>query len=415
MFSIDIVISFAFMALLFLRQISIIKHENKINYAPLMIGIGAISSVIHFIIHPEYKDIILLLRESSFPLLVSLILYIVMNIIHQTIESKQKRLQHEFTQTLIEQITQLKQYATELEVKINDSQKTDLKAQEELRKKFKEDIQALDTIKSNQNIFLEMFDEMKALNIGVEKAFRDFADVEMPSLDDVVHKHIDLIRISEQDHFNKLNSLLQNIVQNKGDISKDLDDVKASMVQVQNLAKNISDAIVTNTVSKMANISKAFEEQISTLKSHSESLNTALYESENKISHISKESEVLLTQMSLSSKKMDEMQEQSSNLSDMYVKLRALMNDIETLRADYVKAQSQLSMLSRELRESQEDDINNIKEQMEDLIVLLTGKIDNSLEKLHKHYHISNEELSQSVQMLAKKAQLQKGYGETNV
>ncbi|QFR49173.1 hypothetical protein FJR48_05310 [Sulfurimonas lithotrophica] len=415
MFSIDIVISFAFMALLFLRQISIIKHENKINYAPLMIGIGAISSVIHFIIHPEYKDIILLLRESSFPLLVSLILYIVMNIIHQTIESKQKRLQHEFTQTLIEQITQLKQYTTELEVKINDSQKTDLKAQEELRKKFKEDIQALDTIKSNQNIFLEMFDEMKALNKGVEKAFRDFADVEMPSLDDVVHKHIDLIRISEQDHFNKLNSLLQNIVQNKGDISKDLDDVKATMVQIQNLAKNISDAIVTNTVSKMANISKAFEEQISTLKSHSESLNTALYESENKISHISKESEVLLTQMSLSSKKMDEMQEQSSNLSDMYVKLRALMNDIETLRADYVKAQSQLSMLSRELRESQEDDINNIKEQMEDLIVLLTGKIDNSLEKLHKHYHISNEELSQSVQMLAKKAQLQKGYGETNV
>ncbi|MCW8837466.1 MAG: hypothetical protein OQJ77_06555 [Thiovulaceae bacterium] len=412
MFSNDIIVSFVFMAILFLRQISIIKQPNKINYAPLMIGVGVISSVVHFITNPEYKDIILLLRESSFPLLVSLILYVVMNIIHQTIESKQKRLQHEFTQLLIKQITQLKEYTSELETKINESQKADLRAQEEVRKKFKDDIQALDTIKSNQNIFLEMFDEMKALNKGVEKAFKDFTDIQMPSLDDVVHKHIDLIRVSEQDHFNKLNSVLQSVVENRGEISQDLDDVKVSMLKIQGLAKNISDSIITNTVSKMANISKAFEDQISILKSHSESLNTALYESENKISRISKDSEVLLTQMSLSSNKMSEMQEQSSELSDMYVNLRALMNDIEVLKADYVKAQSQLSLLSRELRESQEDDINNIKDQMEDLIVLLTGKIDNSLEKLHKHYHISNEELSQSVQMLAKKAQLQKGYGE---
>ena len=42
MFDIDLLIAFAFMALLFLRQISILKQPNKINYASLIIIIGTI-------------------------------------------------------------------------------------------------------------------------------------------------------------------------------------------------------------------------------------------------------------------------------------------------------------------------------------------------------------------------------------
>ena len=58
MFDADLIVAFVFMSLLFLRQISILKQANKINYAPLMIGVGAISSVIHFIIHPEVQDVL---------------------------------------------------------------------------------------------------------------------------------------------------------------------------------------------------------------------------------------------------------------------------------------------------------------------------------------------------------------------
>ena len=412
MFSVDMMISFTFMVVLFLRQISIIKQPNKINYAPLMIGIGVISSVVHFITHPEHQDFVLLLRESSFALLVSLLLYVVMNIMHQTVESEQKKVQHEFTKTLIEQITQLKQYTSELEIKINESHQADVEAQNEVRTKFKEDLKALDAIKSNQDVFLEMFNEIRVLNRSIEKAFTEFTDVQLPSLDTVAHKHIEMLRISEQDHYNKLNIVLENVSNNRGDISQELDKLKASMEKMQNLSSNIADSIVSNTVSKMANISVAFEEELRTLKSHSESLNTALYESENKIDNISKESDVLMKQMSLSSNKMNEIQEQNANIGDVYNTLKLLMDDIEVVKADYVKSQSQLSLLSTELKESQEDDINNIKDQMEDLIVILTTKIDNSLDKLHKHYHIASEDLSQSVQMLAKKAQVQKGYGE---
>jgi len=111
---------------------------------------------------------------------------------------------------------------------------------------------------------------------------------------------------------------------------------------------------------------------------------------------------------------MSEMQEQNTNLVSMFSTLKSLMSDIEIIKSDYVKSQSQLNMLSRELRQSQDEEINNVREQMEDLIVILTTKIDNSLEKLHNHYHIANEDLSQSVQELTKKAHMKKGYTDTN-
>ncbi len=413
MFSIDIMVSFFFMAVLFLRQMSILKHEAKINYAPLMIGLGAISSTLHFIINPENQNIILLLRESSFPLLVSLILYVIMNIMHQAKESEQKKVQHEFTKKLIEQITELKKYTSELEQKMSESQLSDIAAREEVRKKFKEDIKSLDIIKSNQNRFLDMFEEIKLLNKNVENSFKDFMENQMPSLDKLLHKHIEMTRVSEEQHYKKLNALLEDVAGNKLDLSKEIEDVRLSMVKVQNISKNISDTIINSTISKIALISKAYEDQLKQLKSHSEGLDTALYESENKISNISKNSSMLLKQISLTSEKMEEVQEQSSNVNETYLKLASLLKDIDNVKSDYVKSQSQLSLLSNELRQSQDEDIDNIKLQIEELIKDLTQKIDESLEKLHKHYHVASEDLSQSVQMLTKRAQMQKGYGDS--
>jgi len=92
MFATDLLLAFTFMGILFLRQIAILKQPNKINYAPLMIGIGAISSLVHFIINPEFTETLLLIRESIFPFLVALLLYIVMNILHQTQVSQKQEL-----------------------------------------------------------------------------------------------------------------------------------------------------------------------------------------------------------------------------------------------------------------------------------------------------------------------------------
>src|SRR3990167_5708029 len=224
MFDGDLLLAFAFMALLFLRQISILKQPNKINYAPLMMGIGAISGTVHFITHPETADTLLILKESLFPILVALILYVIMNILHQTQQSDQSKIQHEFTKELIEQLTQLKEFSAELEKKMILNQNEDRRVQEETRERFRHDIKVLDAILVNQNRFLEKFEEVDKWHDYVVKSFENFTEVQLPSLDNIVHKHIDMLRVAEQDHFNKVKATLTKAVESRGDIAVEIEE-----------------------------------------------------------------------------------------------------------------------------------------------------------------------------------------------
>jgi len=406
----DLLLAFAFMALLFLRQISILKQPNKINYAPLMIGIGAISSVVHFIIHPEATDTLLILRESFFPLLVSLLLYIVMNILHQTQQTLQSRTQHEFTKALIEQITQLKEFTSELERKMILNRDEDRLAQEETRDKFKKDIRALDAIQTNQAKFLDKFEEMEAWHKDVTKAFANFTDVQLPSLDDVVHKHIDILRVAEQDHFNKVKSTLERAVESRCDIAEDMENMKKNLKNMSSISNTISNSITKHTIEKLSEVTKPFEQQIVSLKSHTESLGTSLYEDESKLSNIREQSEMIMKQMILSSKKMTTLEGQTSNLHDVYGDIKSLVSEIEVVKSDYVKSQAQLEGIVKDLQDSKSKDIVNVKEEIEKLSSDLVERIDNSLDKLHKHYHIANEDISKSVQFLAKQSQVKNVY-----
>lgn len=406
----DLLLAFSFMTLLFLRQIFILKQENKINYAPLMIGIGAISSVVHFIIHPEATDTLLILRESFFPLLVSLLLYIVMNILHQTQQTLVSKTQHEFTKTLIEQITQLKEFTSELEKKMILNQNEDRLAQEEARDKFKKDIKALDAIQTNQAKFLDKFDEMEVLHKNITKAFSNFTEVQLPSLDDVVHKHIDILRVAEQDHYNKLKDTLKRAVESRGDIAEDMEKMKVNLENMSNISSEISNSITKHTIEQLSQVTKPFEQQIISLKSHTESLGTSLYEDESRLSNIREQSEMIMKQMILSSKKMTTLEGQTSNLHDIYGDIKSLISDIEIIKSEYVKSQSQLENIVKDFDESKSKDVINVKDEIEKLSSDLIQRIDVSLEKLHKHYHITNEDVSKSVQFLAKQSQVKNVY-----
>ncbi|MDY0232866.1 MAG: hypothetical protein RBS11_02425 [Sulfurimonas sp.] len=409
MFDNDLLLAFVFMAILFLRQISILKHPNKINYAPLMIGVGAISSVVHFIIHPDVTNVILLLRESFLPLLVSLLLYIVMNILHQTQQTQSARTKDEFSQFIVSQVSELKEFMADLESRMILTQQEDREAQKNLREKFKHDIKALNSIEINQGKFLEKFDEMQEWHSGVSKAFDNFTNVQLPELDNVVHKHIDMLRVAEQDHYNKTKATLQKALENKYDVSEDIESLKENLTSMRAISDDIARAITKHTLEQLSGITKAFENQIVSLKSHTEGVSTALYEGENRLNSIREQSEMIMNQMVLSSKKMNELEEKNSGLHDIYTTIKDLVGEIEHIKSDYVKSQAQLSSIVNNLSRAQQEEINSVKEQMEDLIVILTKKIDNSLDKLHEHYHIASQDITDSVKVLAKKAQI-KGY-----
>ncbi|MDF1883615.1 hypothetical protein JHD49_06660 [Sulfurimonas sp. SAG-AH-194-C21] len=412
MFDSDILLAFAFMGLLFLRQIVILKRPNKINYAPLMIGVGSIATLVHFIIHPESTDILLIVRESLFPLLVSLLLYIVMNILHQTQLSQSARTQEEFIKVLVSEITQLKEFIFEVEAQMTLAQQEERKAQEEIRMQFKEDIAALDTIEHNQAKFMIKFEEMNGWHEAVSKGFDYFTEVQLPELDNVVHKHIDILRVAEQDHYNKLNILLQKGVTSRGNISEDIETLRESLESMKNISQEIAKSIVKHTLMQLSGVTKSFESQIIGLKSHTESVTTSLSEGESTLANIRTQSELIMKQMILSASKMNELEEQNSGLHDIYATLKSIIKDVEAVKSDYVKSQSQLGFISTDLAKSKDEQVLEMRKKIDDLSESLSIKIDESLEKLHQHFHITDGEISPSVQILAKRAQMKSGYGD---
>ena len=410
MFENELIIFMLFMGLLFLRQIYILKQPNKINYAPLMIGIGFIGSLVHFIVHPEYQDVLLLVRESLFPVLFSMILYIIMNILHQNQQSENARDQEEVAKILVSQGKELKEFMTDLESRITRFSQEDRKAQDDVREKFKQDIQALDAIQINQGKFLEKFDDLSMWHSDVSRLFEDFIKIQLPELDNVVHKHIDILRVAEQDHYNQLKGILERAVDSRCNISEDIVELKENLQTMKNMSDSIAQAIVKDTLHQLSGVTKSFENQVISLKSHTEGVATSLYEGENRLNSIKEHSEMIMKQMLLSSNKMNELEDQNSGLHNIYATIKELMVDLEVIKADYVKSQAQLSIIARELKSSEEEQITAMKNQVESLSTSLSQKIDDSLEKLHEHYHIADGDITQSVQLLAKKAQLQKGY-----
>jgi len=405
MFDTDLLISFSFMALLFLRQIMILKQDNKIDYAPLILAIGAISSIIHFIIHQENHNLILLLRESSFPVLVALILFIIMNISHQNQKSENSRIKDVSEMMLFSKIGDLEDFILELEKRMMVAQTERIGINEEINIKSKEDIKALDILQANQLNISDKFDLMQEWHKNILKKIDNFTEVHMPELNNIVHKHIDILRVSEQDHYKHIKLILDKVAED----GYDIDEIKLELNNIKTLSNDISTSITSQTMGKLSGITTTLEEQVKSLESHTQSVKISLNEDENILASIRQQSEIIMKQMILSSNKMKELEKQNSEFYDMFAPLEELVNEIKNIKSDYVKSKLQLSSMSNEFKIKEKEHIDIIKEQINTLSEDIYKKIDDSLEKLHEHYHIADEDITKSVQILAKQAQLKKG------
>ncbi len=395
----DLIIAFIVLGILFLRQIVILKRPNKINYAPLILGIGAIASVVHFIIHTQNADVILLVKESFFPFLFALILYVIMNIVHQTQQSQLAKTQEEFIKTLLQQMNQLKNFLLEIEKRIAISHSEDRNAQEEIREKFKEDIKALDAIQLNQTKLIDKFEMMETMSKDVSKSFNYFSEVKLPELDDIVHRHIDILRVAEQEHYKKLQSLLNEALDSRCNFTDGVNELKSKLDTLKLIAGEVSQDIVSQTSTKLSALTKAFENEILLLKSHASSMDITLSESENRLVNVKNQSEMIIKQMILSAKNMHELESKTGELSKIFSQFSNLIKEIEAIKSDYVKSQSQLGNILKTLESSTADEL---------------CKMNEKLEKLSDNYAKINSDKAQNVNLLAKKAQLKKGYNDLN-
>jgi hypothetical protein len=401
MLSTDILISFAFMALLFLRHVAVLKKPNKINYAPLMLGIGGIATLIHFIVYSHATEITILLKESLFPFLVALLFFIVMNILNQTKEYDLAKEQKAFSLTLVQELSDLKSFMLDLETRMMEFSKENFTHLQELREEFQNDVKLLSEILKNQESFTKKFDEMKQWHTEVDEAFKHFTAVQMPELDNMVHKHIDVLRIAEQDHYNKLSLLLKNAVESRIDISQDIEDLREKLIAMQSLSEKIATEIVAKTHNRLTQLTEDTKGEMVSLKLHAEGIKTTLYEDENILAKIRQESELIMQEMVLSSKQMQELQKESSLLHTLVNQLLVLVEDVESVKSDYIKTQSQLYNIAQDMQKQAQ------KEQK-----FLIEKIEENVAKICQENKNSGEELSKNVEFLAKQAKLKKGYSQ---
>ncbi len=405
MFDVYMIISFMIMAVIFLRQISIFKQPNKINYAPLILGIGAIASVIHFIISNN-PDFVLTLKGSFIPMLIALMLYIIMNIMHQTQVADNERVRMEFTQSLIEQINKLQDFTEGLEHRINAYALEEKKLQEEFAKKFSISLDNLERLLKNQQEFKEQFGEMAYWHKELTDLFINFTEFKLPELDSMVHNHINNLRISEEEHYNRLIKVFDEVLGDKERIRKELVKIENELKGIEGISDKISHTIIQKVLKDVSKISETFESELVGLQQFGKALRRSLTEGEQTIYSIQKKGEYIINQMEHLSTDIEDFDERKRVIDEMGRKLYPLIEKVEIIQQEYIKTISDLQAISNDIKQHEMIYLERFSKQTETAVEAINQAAKEAFEDIRY-----TEEISDNVKILAKKAQLQKqGY-----
>ena len=415
MFDIYMIISFIIMAVIFLRQISIFKQPNKINYAPLILGLGAIASVIHFIISNN-PDFILTLKGSFIPMLIALMLYMIMNIMHQTQVADNERIRMEFTQSLIEQIDKIQEYNEKLEQRINAYAAQERELQEQFAKKFSMSLENLQQLLQNQHEFKIQFGEMAHWHKELTELFVNFTEFKLPELDSMVHNHINTLRISEEEHYNRLIKVFDEVLGDKERIQKELLKIENELKAIEGISDTISHTIVQKVLKDVSKISASFESELVGLQRLGEMLRTTLAEEENTIENMKKQSMNIVSEMNSISSKIGEFDQKKELIDEIARKIYPLLEKIADIEKEYTYSINDLHAVSNDIKQHEMLYLENFSKQTQNAVESIDKAAKDAFEGIKEHYLASTEDISDNVKILAKKAQMQKkGYENSSV
>ena len=413
MFDIYMLFSFVLMGLIFLRQISIFKKPNKINYAPLMLGVGAIASVIHFIISPETQTLALTLKGSFIPFLVALMLYIIMNIMHQTQVAENERIRTEFTHALVEQLSEIKGFTAKLELKMVEYAKDERELRDEFMFKFNQDIQTLEKLLNNQEHFIVQLEDVRKWHHEITELFVNFTEIKLPELDSIIHKHIDVIRIIESEHYEKIRHFLGQTLGDKQNLAKELKTTTEEFKSLQGIAQRIAKEIVQKTTTQLSGVSQNLEQELKRVYQQSEMLKTALYEGEGSLEGMKKQTAFLINQMVLIAQNMSDLEHKHAVLNEITKEITPLVMQVQTVQEGYKNATKELMAVASSIEENEHHHLEQFSQKTQQILRDLDKKVDDTLEDIKNKYVVATDSMSDSVKILAKKAQAQQG-GYTN-
>ena len=128
----------------------------------------------------------------------------------------------------------------------------------------------------------------------VLQSFEDFTNEKMPDIDAVIHRHIDILRIAEQDHYKHLQKALTTLMESDKSLHESIGLLKNS-----GPAPVISEAKLKEVVLKVDNLLQQvvndFERQMISLRAQSEGISTAMAESDSLIGSIRDQEETMMS------------------------------------------------------------------------------------------------------------------------
>jgi len=408
MFEWDLLVAIALMSLLFLRHIAVYKDPNKINYTPIVLALGFVSGFLHFVMLGEGTQWLLVLREALLSITLGIVLSAIMSVMSQTQRASGNALQSRQLQTLIDDINGLGQLFNAFDVALSRISAMESSTHEQLKNIFKEEIEALGSILNNQKFFIQKVESVLAQQQLAQEKFEVFTTSELPSLDNIVHRHIDLLRIAQTEHFNHIKHAMKQLDDAKEQTHSEL---KMIYTAVQKLPKTFSNEDITGSIEReLSKIVSDFEHNIGTIGSKAQSIVMTLLENEAILKGSREQSEMIMQQMVLSSNNMREMNHTTKELGLTLRPISTMFESAQALSVEFAQTKSKLSELLITLESYEKHDIRELHENLENVsntaIANMGLLVENMKQYTQEKYNVSPQE----VQELSQKVKLQQSY-----
>lgn len=409
MFALDVLLSIGVMSLLFLRHIAVYKERNKINYTPVVFIVGFIGGILHFVLFAEDMTVMLVLKESLITLGLGGVLSAIMSVMSQTQSASSSHEDRSRLQTLMEGIESQGNVLASYNERLSMVTQMENSTHDQLRELFKEELEALHVIQSNQKIFVSKIESLLAQQqLSMEK-FEQFTLTELPGLDTIVHRHIDLLRVAEQDHFNHLKVAVKTVFEENKEVNTQLKSIDDNLRLLhQNQAPERIVAIIQK---ELNTIIHDFAHHIQMLGAKSEGIMTALLENDALLRGSREQSELIMQQMVLSSKQMREMTLQSKELYNSFKPLGSLFASAEELYREFLTARGKLGELVVTLESYEKQEHRSMRENLERIAGDVSEKLYLLKESLPKPESVEKFDVK-NIKELSGKVKLHRSYTE---
>jgi len=409
MFAPDLLLSIGVMSLLFLRHISVYKDRNKINYTPIVLAVGLIGGILHFVLLAEELTLMLVLKESLIMLAVGTVLSAIMSTMNQTQNAMSVHQDRSHLEAITGAIESNEKYLGLLNERFASASQIESSTHEQLRQLFKEEFEALQMIQNNQKLFVSKIESLMAQQQLSMQKFEEFTLTELPGLDNIVHRHIDLLRVAEQDHFNQLKIAAKTVNEDNKEIETQLKNIHDELRLLHE--NQTPERTVSFLQKEMNGIVHDFARHIQTLGAKSEGIVTTLLENDALLKGSREQSELIMQQMVLSSKQMKEIALQSKELNDSFKPLGALLISAEELYREFLSARGKLGELVVTLESYEKQEHRTMRENLERIAGEVSEQLSFLIQSLPKQENPALFD-TKNIQELSSKVKLHRSYTE---